>query len=359
MIILNLFFNEKKKMKVFVGFDGFIDRIFTPMKVKTSETAIPFQTMEEFSQYIGKKAGDSCSIDMQMTREKIGGNMPIVTNALLGLGCETVSLGAMGYPKIHALFRNDPAHCTQISVAEPGICDALEFQDGKLMLASSKDMDELDYLRILSVVPKHQLVQWFRQCDAFAFLNWGELLGSNDIWENLLQDVIPECGFLKKKMLLVDFSDFSRRSQQDVAQMQDLLQKLAVYFSITVSVNGNELELLYEKLHFAQAGDDEDGKIVQLSEMLHCENFVIHLLHCTKFVKGEMVCTREKEVVKNPKIITGAGDHFNAGLLFGLLHGLALETAVEVAAATSCLYVREAENINIQKLNDYLQEATI
>lgn len=327
------------------------------MKVKTQEQAIPFESMLTFSEYLGKKAGKSCSIDMEMTTEKIGGNMPIVTAALLGLGCETISLGAMGFPKILPIFRNNPAHCTQISVAEPGICDALEFEDGKLMLASSKDMDMLDYQRILSVVPKNQLIHWFRQCDAFAFLNWGELLGSNNIWENLLLDIIPCCGFSEKKLMLVDFSDFSRRSGGDVRKMQALLKGFSQYFSITVSVNGNELDLLMEKLDCAWGALPEDEKMIRLSRELYCENFVVHLLHCSKYLKEERVYTKNKEVVSEPNIITGGGDNFNAGLLFGLLQGLAVEDAVEVAAATSCIYVKEAENVSIQKLKDYLQEA--
>lgn len=359
IVILNKFSENDLNFKVFLGFDGFIDKIYKPIKTKTSDITIPFGTMTEFSRYFGEKSGKSCSVDLEPLQEKIGGNMPIVANALANLGCETICLGAMGYPDIDPMFTTMNPNCTLISVTNPGYCYALEFEDSKLMLATNTHIDYLNYQKIVDSISEISLIKYFEQCDAFAFLNWGELINSNDIWENILIQIIPKCKFDSKKLMLIDFSDFSKRGSEEVKKMLELLESYSEIFDITVSVNQNELDLLTEKLNLGQYEDSSDIQMTVLSEKLKCKNFVLHLLDTTKYIKDSKVYTMEKEVIKEPKIITGGGDNFNAGLLFGLLLGMDIENAINIGSGLSSLYVRDAENVNYHKLINYLLKGDV
>lgn len=338
--------------KVFMGFDGFVDKILKPMKIKTREAAVAFKTMEEFAEYIMGKAGKSCSIDLEVKQEKIGGNMPIVANALAVLGCRTICVGAMGVPEILPVFQDMSSNCSLISVSEPGYCSALEFEDGKLMLATNSAIDCLDYEKLLTGISEDMLIQYFCSCDAVTFLNWGELLCSNDIWGKILTNIMPKCGFLEKKIMLVDFSDFSKRSISEVLQMQEILKGFSQYFNITVSLNENELELFLDKLNFI---DDNayEGKFIALSRWFSCENFVVHFLDSSCYVRDGKVFTVDKKVVKKPKIITGGGDNFNAGLLTGLLLGFDIYEAIRLGSAMSCLYVENGKEVELKQLVDY------
>lgn len=340
---------------ILLGFDGFVDRILRPMRTKTRKSAVPFETMLEFSDWIKLKSGKSCSIDLELVQEKLGGNMPIVANALSNLGCNTTCIGALGFPDIHPVFKKMSEKCHLISVSNPGYCEALEFKDGKIMLATNYDIDFLDYHKMLSIVGEANLIKYFECCDAFVFLNWGELLYSNDLLESIIKNILPKCCFNKKKIMVVDFSDFSRRECSEVVCMVQLLNQYAAYFDITISVNQNELDLLLEKLAIEQTESGDDDAILKLAGMFRCSNFVIHLLECTRFVHNHSVQTIEKHVIKDPKIITGGGDNFNTGLLFGLLLGYKIEDAIQIAGALSCLYVRDAENIDLNKLNHFMK----
>lgn len=355
IIILDWAKEKDVDFKVLLGFDGFVDKILKPIKSKTRENSIPFETMLEFSDYVKTKAGKSCSIDLEMVQEKLGGNMPIIANALSNLGCDTTCIGAMGVPEIHPAFRKMNEKCHLISVSHPGYCEALEFEDGKLMLATNFDIDALNYDKILKAVGETNLIQYFTECDAYAFLNWGELICSNDILANLMKNILPKCNFMSRKIMFIDFSDFSKRKDSEVSEMVKLLNQYAEYFNITISVNQNELDLLIEKLHIKKTEHTSDDEILELYEKFRCENFVIHLLENTKYVENNSVKTIEKEVIKDPKIITGGGDNFNAGLLFGLLLGHNIEEAIVIAGAVSCLYVREAENVSLDQLKNYLK----
>ena len=182
---------DELNFNIFVGFDGFVDKILKPVRMKGKEGTEFFLTMKEFADYLIGKEGKSCSVAVEKVQEKIGGNMPIVANALGTLGCSTVCVGAMGIPEVLPIFRKMSGNCRLISVANPGYSDALEFESGKLMLGDNGDIDALDYRRLVEAVPEEAFIGYLEECDGAAFLNWGELIGSNDIWENILFKILP------------------------------------------------------------------------------------------------------------------------------------------------------------------------
>ena len=57
--------------------------------------------------------------------------------------------------------------------------------------------------------------------------------------------------------------------------------------------------------------------------------------------------------VQQPKISTGAGDHFNAGFCLGRVLGFSLVESLCVGVATSGYYVRTAESPTATQLADF------
>jgi sugar/nucleoside kinase (ribokinase family) len=60
--------------------------------------------------------------------------------------------------------------------------------------------------------------------------------------------------------------------------------------------------------------------------------------------------------VQQPKISTGAGDHFNAGFCLGLVLGFSLPESLCVGVATSGYYVRTAQSPTATELADFIAE---
>lgn len=344
---------EDARFKVLMGFDGFVDRILRPMKIKNQKEAVPFRTIAEFSEYLMGKSGKSCSIDLEIQEEKIGGNMPIVANAMGNLGCQPICIGAMGRPEVLSVFQDMDEKCTLLSVGNPGYCDALEFQDGKLMLAINTELDCLNYEKIISIVSEQNLIEYFRECDAIAFLNWGEMICSNEVWRRILEEILPQVNMKRRKIMFVDFSDLSKRGTEELLEMIDILKGYEMYFDITISLNENELDMIWGKLNSQDNELDIEEKAVLLAGRIPHNNFVIHLLESSCYVKNNQIYTIPKEVIKEPKIITGGGDNFNAGLLFGLLKGFDIERAISLGAALSCLYVKHGRNVCLEELLNY------
>jgi sugar/nucleoside kinase (ribokinase family) len=60
--------------------------------------------------------------------------------------------------------------------------------------------------------------------------------------------------------------------------------------------------------------------------------------------------------VQQPKISTGAGDHFNAGFCLGRTLGFGLAESLCAGVATSGYYVRQAESPTAAQLADFIAE---
>ena len=116
--------------KVVVGFDGFVDKIKRAVREKQGTQTLYFESIKEFANRILLAAGKSGQIQMDTRRVKIGGNAPILSNALGKLGIRSSCFGSMGYPQKHEVFSSMSPLSETISLLNPGISDAIEFSDG-------------------------------------------------------------------------------------------------------------------------------------------------------------------------------------------------------------------------------------
>src|SRR5687767_1286909 len=122
------------KMPALVGLDGFVDTILHAVARRESATKfVRMSAMGEFASRIGDAAGHSANFEFVTQIIKLGGNGPIMANALGNFGLPITYIGNLGSPNLHPVFA-DLAECAEVhSIAEPGYTDAIEFDDGKLM----------------------------------------------------------------------------------------------------------------------------------------------------------------------------------------------------------------------------------
>ena len=330
------------------GFDGYIDRI---LRVKQSKDQF-FSTLDEFGQYIKGKAQKSCSLELKPMAEKIGGNMPIFSLALAKLGVPVKCIGALGFPAPHPLFQNMDANCQLHSVCNPGRCQALEFDDGKLMLADNEEIERLDFPLLLDRIGKEALVSLYESSSLIALLNWSELSGSLSIWNGLKDEIFPLLS-PQNRLAFIDLSDCSGRSVQDIQQACELIRGFSNCFDLTVSLNRNEAEILAQALGVCY--DSFESLTGQLQDRLQCARLVIHMLDCSYFIHRESVQRRENFHVTHPVISTGGGDNFNAGFAYGLLQELPIMDCVDLAHYVSGFYVSHGWSPSRNELDQWIE----
>ncbi len=94
------------EMPVMLGFDGFVDSIIDVVSKREDMTRyLPFETIEAFGERIAAAAGHSTNFEFVVKQRKLGGNGPIMANAMAAAGFAVTYLGALGEPEIDPVFR--------------------------------------------------------------------------------------------------------------------------------------------------------------------------------------------------------------------------------------------------------------
>jgi sugar/nucleoside kinase (ribokinase family) len=92
----------------------------------------------------------------------------------------------------------------------------------------------------------------------------------------------------------------------------------------------------------------------RIREKLSLNTVVIHPVADAACATPEGTAYAAGPFCEKPKITTGAGDHFNSGFVTGRLLGLAPESALTVAVATSGFYVRTALSPTLKDLEEFI-----
>jgi len=343
------------QQKVTAGFDGFIDTIASVIKTKEDgQQPVMFGNINEFGNYIVAKNGSSFSLELQQKTVKAGGNMPILSNALGNMGIKVNCIGAFGYPQIHSVFKQLSPLCSMYSFAEPGMCTAYEFQDGKIMMASMDSLNNTGWENVKEIIGLEKIIQLFKESSLLCMVNWSEIDTATDIWTGILTEVVTKHSSSKKQTAFFDLSDFSKRSHAAVKKALDLIKIFSSYCNVIVSLNRNEASLLY-KILCNNSTTDLTIAGNEIFAVLQPELLIIHSSKETiAFTKDELYKVASF-FTESPVISTGAGDNFNAGFCAACLLQLDAELSVILASAVSGCYIRSGISPSINDIIHFLE----
>jgi hypothetical protein len=343
--------------KITAGFDGFIDTIVKVIKKKQAQKpGILFSTIKEFGNYIVEKQGASLSLEIEERSSKLGGNMPIMANALGQLGATLNCVGALGYPQIHPAFKNFPPNCHLYSFADPGTATAFEFNDGKIMMAQMAELNSFGWDKIKNKIGIDTLMSLYKQSDLLCLLNWSEIDASTDIWKGILKDVLPRYSFTgEKQIAFFDLSDCSKRNSESIQEVLQLLREFAKHTKVILSLNKNEARIIYKTLYDKSSKKSLSGIGKKIFEKTGIHTLVLHSAkEVAAFTDSESVAV-DTFFINDPKISTGAGDNFNAGFCAAQLLKLDLDSSVILANAVSGYYVRTGTSAQLPGIINFLE----
>src|SRR3989442_10892660 len=179
--------------RVTIGLDGFVDAIISLVdKRESSDKFTPFPTLASFGARVQAAAGKSTNAELVVNRIKLGGNGPIMANALTAFGARVSYVGNLGYPALHPAFEEFAKCATVHSIAEPGHTDALEFTDGKLMLGKITSLNDLTWEHLVARIGRDTLFELFARADLVGLQNWTMIPYMSDIWTHLLEEFCPK-----------------------------------------------------------------------------------------------------------------------------------------------------------------------
>ena len=360
---LRTFSDRMTQTPVLVGFDGFVDSIIQVVDQRRDPDhydAIP--TITRFGEKIAAAADQSPNFELVPTLQKLGGNGPIMANAFATAGLPVTYIGNVGSPSLHPAFEDFAKVAKVHSIAEPGYTDALEFQDGKLMLGKYTAISQVNQQTIDQHIGRDAYVQLVSQAKLIGMVNWTMLSKLNTIWEALIDEVLPASGNAKA-YVFIDLADPAKRSREDIAQAMGLASKLAKHARVVMGFNLSESSQIADVIGVNIAGDPEaaiETTAIAMCQALGVHGVVVHprrgAAGAIQTDQGIVSATFAGPFVEKPKLSTGAGDNFNAGFCLGLLAGLSLEQCLCTGAATSGFYVRQAHSPSLAQLASFCED---
>jgi len=348
---------QAARYEVLAGFDGFVDEIIDVVDQRAGYNDYTrVETIAALAERIGHAAGLSDNLELVLRRMKLGGNGPIMANALLQAGCQVTYIGCLGKDHIHPVFAEMAARCKACySLCDPGHTDALEFRDGKLMLVKQQSLNEANYARMLEVVGLPKLRAAWESAHLVALANWTMLNMQTEIWKRLLQDmadVKPPSGAI----IFVDLADPEKRPPRELAEALLLLKGFRRTHQVVLGVNQKESLEIGVALGLGLKPDDIQANAAVLRRALALDIVVIHPTRNAACATERGGAVMDGPYCPNPKLTTGAGDNFNAGFCVGLLAGLETQELLAAGTASSGFYVRQGRSPSTRELAAFMGE---
>jgi hypothetical protein len=346
--------------RVLAGFDGFVDRIVTPVSLRLGlgEQFTPISSMTEFGQRVSDAAGKSTNIELYPRMEKLGGNGPIMANALLASGIKVKYIGALGATQPVPALADFARHSDAITLCDPGLTTAIEFNDGKLMLGIMAGFDRLDYdCLVTKVGGARALVDLFAKADLAALVNWTMLPHMTAIFQALAKHILPELPPKPNRRFFFDLADPEKRLDSELNAALSTISDFERFGKVTLGLNLKEAEHVGRLLGFALPAETPDGLktlCVSLRERLKLDTVVIHPRKSAACATKEGAFWVPGPYCETPKVTTGAGDHFNAGFSLGQMLDLPPDVCLGTGVATSGFYVRNATSPSLDELGAFL-----
>jgi hypothetical protein len=248
------------------GFDGFIDSIIRVVDRRRSMRMDDFDAIGAIPGFAGRvaaAAGKSANIELVVEEDRFGGNGPLYAGALGRLGMPTTYLGAVGKDdasrELLPIYEPFAARCEEVvPLAAPAHTDALEFEDGKIMLGKTAPVQAVTWERLVERVGLDGLRARCARSRLIGIVNWTLCGGVQGIWEGLIDHVLPTLGeqggqgagpkvprhegMERRRRVFIDLSDPAKRTDADLLSALEVLRRMDDLVPVTLGLNLAESE---------------------------------------------------------------------------------------------------------------------
>ena len=345
-------------IKAVLGFDGFVDQILHVVKTRTdANNYIRMNTLKEFGEFICNAAGLSANVEFIPIKNKLGGNGPIMSNALSTYNLNVTYIGAVGENSINPVFNEMSEKSTVLNISNPGLTDAVEFLDGKLMIGKRECLKDINWIRIKEKIGLESLTSIFDEANLVGLENWTMIPYMSEIWDGLINEVLPNLKSKTNKYIFFDLADPENRLKEDIIEALSTIKKFSSKFKVILGLNEKEAYEIGTVLNTCKHNQklSLDILIKSIAEKIGIYCLVVHPVKEAYALCNNTLYHTLGPYEPNPKLTTGAGDNFNAGFCFGQVLGLSAQLSLVLGTATSGYYVRNAQSPNVENLVSFLK----
>jgi hypothetical protein len=343
----------------FVGLDGFVDEIARVVDQRQDfEHFTPVRTIADYAQRLAGAAGKSTNVELVIQEIKMGGNGPLLADALGRLAVRVNTAGALGRPVLHPVFRPLERYGRIVSLADPAVTIAAEFDDGKIMHGKLSTLNEITPANLVTAAGgERELDALFAATGLVALVNWTMIPRLTECYRSILERLAAAGPAKAPKFVFFDLCDPQKRSRADLREAVAVMARFAEVGSRPIlGLNEKESAEVCDALGI-DAGPASVEGILDRARRICAKSAVpeilIHPRTYAVVASPEGEAQIDGPVCANPRLTTGAGDHFNGGYCFARLLGLPPSQAIVVGKAVSGFYVRAGVGPTRKELADF------
>ncbi|MFC7165068.1 TrmB family transcriptional regulator [Halospeciosus flavus] len=223
------------------GFDGFVDRVRE--MVDTRQGSDSYDQLDEL-QTFGDRLSRSAASDTSFTNEWIqtdlrcGGHTSHLSRAFGRFDYAPTLVGAFGKP-IEDVFLEEFGEYDVFSYGAPTITDAVEFNDGKLMLQETGDLPSLDWATLRGEIGLEMLADAVDGSTVLGIGYWASAPSMPTVWDGIREELWPLLDDPPDR-IFVDPADVRQLSTDLLAEGAPALERLDDCAPVTVSANRGE-----------------------------------------------------------------------------------------------------------------------
>ena len=352
-------------LKMLIGLDGFVDEIIHAVdKRQDFKNFTRIKTIADFGERISKAAGLSTNIEMVTLQTKLGGNGPILSNALLEYGVRLTYAGALGLPDVHPVFHPMAQKAEAVySLCQPGHTDAYEFEDGKLMMGKHAGLGNLTWdVCKAGMGGAEGIAKMISECDLFGMENWTMMPQMSEIWQGMISEVfplLPQKSATEKPFAFFDLADPEKRTREDIKRAMNLIGQFEGRFRTILGLNEKEVYEIASVLEIDIKEIPSDARlkdtVVAVYNALGIYCLMVHPVRSACCCIGGEYYFTDGPFCARPVLTTGAGDNLNAGFCLAQSLGLDPLASLTLGVATSGFYVRNAKSPTFEEVIQFTE----
>jgi len=331
--------SEPSGGKVVFGFDGCVDTVRRVGSGGDESAATRIATLEELGTEIATSAAADSSLSISWTRHgrRTGGHVSHLARAYRRLQFGPTIVGTCGDPVLD-IFRREFDDCTIHSLGEPGHTDAIEFDDGKLLLTENGDGRMLDWADLRSRVGVETLVDELDGARLLGVGYWSILPGLAGILDGIRETVLPRLD-ASPEHVLIDPANVRKLDSEAIEEVAAATRRLSDAVDLTLSGNRFETKVLASELA-GETNESIEADARAVFDAVGVGRYVAHSPTRSVCVSDTGLASVAVEPVGDPELTTSAGDHFNAGFALGVIEDLPDPAALVLGNALARTFVR-------------------
>lgn len=336
------------------GFDGVVDTVREIIDERHGVAEYtPVFELEAIGDRIGAAVETKSSTTFEWTERatRTGGHVCHLTRALGTLDYRPTMIGTFGEP-IDPIFRDEFDQYTTVTIGQPGHTDAVELADGKLMLTQSGDYRTLDWETLCDRLTLNTLADHLDGTRLLGLGYWSVVPSFPDILDGLRDELWPLLSS-PPDHVLVDPGGLQHVPRTDLRKGADALDAFDDVVPTTVSANRSETTVVADLFDSSAADPERLADVAR--DGFGVSRFVSHGVDRSVSSTSSETASVAVPRVDDPELTTSAGDHFNAGLVVGLLTEVDEDAALVLGNSVAGWFVRNGTAPTRDQLRSFVE----